>query len=164
MSKQYPLIANAWINNTRAPRNARMFASDNTLYSYGHHYTIARKLDDTTKTALFNLNDNSATTNKQRHATKRALTSHNYKILFVPAPSESLTYNLHKLSNDVDKTYNTALLNPIKQNMLELKTVFQAYNQLACYISGGLDLHPDYEKIADLFDAYRRKPNASKEV
>lgn len=49
----------------------RMFFEDNTMYSYGYHYIIAKKVKN--NLVLFNAYGNSATTNKQRWIVRRAL-------------------------------------------------------------------------------------------
>lgn len=63
-------------------REGRVFIEDDTIYSYGKHFPLARKIDD--NTYEFNTAKYSQTTSKQQAEVRRALQSKGYKIIDKP--------------------------------------------------------------------------------
>jgi len=63
-------------------RDGRIFIEGDTIFSYGHHFPIARKIDD--NTYEFNSNKYSLTTSKQQNEVRRALIEKGYRIMEKP--------------------------------------------------------------------------------
>ena len=74
----------------------RMFFEGDTLYSYGLHYAIARRVDE--NLILFNSNGSSVTTEKQKRITKAHIPG-NIKVIEVDDP-EATTKHRHRENFD----------------------------------------------------------------
>jgi len=60
-------------------REGRIFIEGDTIYSYGHHFPIAKRINPTT--FEFNTRKYSLTTSKQQGVVRRALSSRGFTII-----------------------------------------------------------------------------------
>ena len=81
-------VADSWargIDPQNRPRAANMFYECTRIYSYGHHYILARRYNRNGNTyALINSAATSITTTKHKSVVARAITRHSGRYMFVP--------------------------------------------------------------------------------
>ncbi len=132
---QYIQISTAWLHNTPARCNSRMYYIDDILYSYGQHYAIAR-IDRETNLALFNCTNSSPTTNRHKSIVERTIRAHapHLQILEVPEPLKSLEQNHITLREYLQRAIQTATSRMIKPNMLKMEEAADRFDALANYL------------------------------
>jgi len=93
-------IPHMWAHQQQhSARNGRnLFYEGDSIYSYGYHYCIARLINNG-NAVLFNSNDSSVTTQKQKHDVRRAIPSYT-EIFDVPRPRETPESNYPDLIRD----------------------------------------------------------------
>ena len=74
-------VAEIFARNERQAQVRHLFIEDKSIYSYGHHFKVAEKLDD--NTALFNSCGYSISTARHKSHILRALKSNGYKVIFI---------------------------------------------------------------------------------
>jgi len=129
----YVNIINAWINNTKAPKNSRMFYEGDTLYSYGKHYPMAR-IDREKNLVLINSTKSSVTTERHKGLVRYAVRQVGYAILYVPNPYCGLTANLAWLRDELQRAIDAANNHMIKPNMLRVEECADRFDALASYM------------------------------
>ena len=70
-------VADYFVQNRGDAEGSNMFIEGDTIYSYGHHFPIAKRLPD--GTFLFTNKGRSMTTSRHKNYVKRALQGYNVK-------------------------------------------------------------------------------------
>jgi len=104
-------VAKTFANTVRKSKSRSMFIEDKTVYSYGYHYPIAKKISG--KRVLVNSYSSSVTTNKHKSLVQSSLRSGTWEIIEIFSCDKSMKDKQIKSNNTEIKGLKKQLNNPL---------------------------------------------------
>ena len=147
--KNHNEVAHYWANKVQPEGNgSSMFYHSETIYSYGHHFPIAKHINN--NLILFTSKDYSKSTSKHKSITRSA----------IPSEIEVLTVPIVKIASISEHIEN------ISYFIGEIKRYFgksqRARKYKGAYLQSGLNLIKQMERYLELFRIKSKLPSSIK--